>query len=414
MPQVSWEEPVKSMSLGFEEALSLTLEAIEPLPAENVGLLECAGRVAASDLYALVDSPSSDVSRKDGYAVFYGEVSHATALAPVRLALAGSTTAGAAKNLVLTEGTTIRVLTGARVPSGADAVVAEEYTRDDGRDILIEAPPVEPDRNILARGSDVRAGQRLIGAGRRISPAAAGFLAAAGLGRVPVFSKPVVGIVGTGDEIVEPGAPLAEDRLYASNIVTLAGWCMRSGLRSLTALVKDDPDSILAAFRRMFSETDALVTSGGAWKGDRDLVADVLEGMGWRKIFHQIRMGPGKAVGLGVLDGKPVFILPGGPPSNFMAFLQIAWPGLMRLGGHGEPGLPRMKARLAAGISEGNVGWTDLFFGIIEETEGLPLFHPMEKRSRLASIAEATAVASIPEDRDCLAQGSVISVQLLT
>jgi molybdopterin molybdotransferase len=407
------EEPVKSMSLGYEEALRLTLEAIEPLPAENVGLLECAGRVAASDLFALVDSPSSDVSRKDGYAVLYGEVSHAAAAAPARLALAGSTAAGAAKNLVLTEGTTIRVLTGARVPSGADAVVAEEYIKADGRDILIEAPPVEPDRNILARGRDVRAGQHLIEAGRRISPAAAGLLAAAGLGRVPVFSKPVVGIVGTGDEIVEPGAPLAEDRLYASNIVTLAGWCMRAGLRSLTAIVKDDPDSILAAFRKMSVETDALITSGGAWKGDRDLVADVLERMGWKKIFHQIRMGPGKAVGLGVLDGKPVFILPGGPPSNFMAFLQIAWPGLMRLGGHAEPGLPRVKAKLAAGITEGNVGWTDLFFGTVEEAQDMPLFHPMEKRSRLASIAEATAVASIPEDRDRLAQGSVISVQLL-
>jgi len=405
---------VKSMSLGFEEALRLTLEAIEPLPAENVGLLECVSRVAASDLYALVDSPSSDVSRKDGYAVVYSKMRDATAAAPIRLALAGHTAAGAAKTVALEDGTTIRVLTGARVPSGADAVVAEEYTRADVGDILIEAPPVEPDRNILARGSDVRAGQRLIEAGRRISPAAAGFLAAAGLSRVPVFSKPVVGIVGTGDEIVEPGAPLAEDRLYASNIVTLAGWCMRSGLRSLTAIVKDDPDSILAAFRKMCVETDALITSGGAWKGDRDLVADVLERMGWRKVFHQIRMGPGKAVGLGVLDGKPVFILPGGPPSNFMAFLQIAWPGLMRLGGHAAPGLPRVKAKLAAGIAEGNVGWTDLFFGTIEETEDLPLFHPMEKRSRLSSIAEATAVASIPEDRDHLAQGSVISVQLLT
>lgn len=405
---------MKSMSLGFEEALRLALEVIEPLPAENVGLLECVGRVAASDLFALVDSPSSDVSRKDGYAVLYGEVKDATAVAPVRLALAGSTAAGAAKNIVLRDGTTVRVLTGARVPSRADAIVADECTRADGRDILIEGPPVEPDRNILARGRDVCAGQRLIEAGRRISPAAAGFLAAAGLGRVPVFSQPVVGIVGTGDEIVEPGAPLAEDRLYASNIVTLAGWCMKSGLRSLTAIVNDDPDSILAVFQKISTKTDALITSGGAWKGDRDLVADVLERMGWRKIFHQIRMGPGKAVGLGILDGKPVFVLPGGPPSNFMAFLQIAWPGLMRLGGHREPGLPRIKVRLASGIADGKVGWTDLFFGTIEETEDLPLFHPMEKRSRLASIAEATAVASIPEDRDCLAQGSVVSVQLLT
>lgn len=402
------------MSLGFEEALRLTLEAIGPLPAESVGLLECVGRVAASDLFALVDSPSSDVSRKDGYAVLYNAVRNATAAVPIRLTLAGSTAAGAAKTIALADGTTIKVLTGARVPTGADAVVAEEYSRADGMDIIIEAPPVEPDRNILPRGRDVRAGQLLLEAGSRVSPAASGLLAAGGLNRVPVFSNPVVGIIGTGDEIVEPGEPLAEDRLYASNIVTLAGWCTRSGLASRMAVVKDDPDSILDVFTRMSSETDALITSGGAWKGDRDLVADVLERMGWRKIFHQIRMGPGKAVGLGILDGKPVFVLPGGPPSNLMAFLQIAWPGLMRLGGHREPGLPRMKARLASGMADGKAGWTDLFFGTLEETEDLPLFHPMEKRSRLSSIAEATAVASIPEDRDHLSQGAVISVQLLT
>jgi molybdopterin molybdotransferase len=406
--------PVKGMSLGLKEALHLMLEAIEPLPAEDVGLLESVDRVAASDLYALVDSPSSDVSRKDGYAVLYSEVKDATAANPVRLRLIGSAAAGGAKTIVMGPGTAVRMLTGARVPSGADAIVAEEYATGAGGDILIEAPPVEPDRNILARGSDVYAGQRLLDAGRRISPAAAGFLAAAGLSRISLFSNPVVGIIGTGDEIVEPGAPLAEDRLYASNIVTLAGWCGRSAMRSRLAIVRDDFDSILAVFRKMSAETDAMITSGGAWKGDRDMVADVLEGMGWKKVFHQIRMGPGKAVGFGILNRKPVFILPGGPPSNLMAFLQIALPGLMRLCGHANPGLPRMNAVLASAMEEGKVGWTDLFFGTVEGAEGLPVFHPMKKRSRLSSIAEATAVASIPDDRGSLPEGSVISVQLLT
>ncbi|MDD3845589.1 MAG: molybdopterin molybdotransferase MoeA [Syntrophorhabdaceae bacterium] len=402
------------MSLGLEEALRLMLEAIEPLPAENVSLLESVDRVAASDLYALVDSPSSDVSRKDGYAVFFSEVKDATAANPVRLRPIGSAAAGSAKTMILEPGTTVRVLTGARIPSGADAVVAEECTRSEQGEVLVEAAPVEPDKNILARGSDVHTGRRLLEAGRRVSPATAGYLAAAGISKVPLFSSPVVGIVGTGDEIVEPGAPLAEDRIYASNIVTLAGWCGRSGMRSLKGIVKDDFDSILSVFKKMSAATDAMITSGGAWKGDRDMVADVLDRMGWKKIFHRIRMGPGKAVGFGILDGKPVFILPGGPPSNLIAFLQIALPGLMRLCGHASPGLPRINATLASGIGDGKVGWTDLFFGTIEQGEGLPIFHPMKKRSRLGSIAEATALASVPEDKDHLSEGSVISVQLLT
>jgi len=404
---------MKDMDLGLREALHLMLEAVEPLPAEEVGLFESVDRVAASPLHSLVHSPSSDVSRKDGYAVLYSEVRDATDTNPVRLRLIGSAAAGGARTITISPGTTVRVLTGARIPSGADAVVADEHAASQGGDVLIGAPPVEPDRNILARGSDVCAGRLLIEAGRRISPATSGFLAAAGMSRVTVFSRPRVGIIGTGDEIVEPGAPLAEDRVYASNIVTLAGWCRRSGFESRLAIVRDDFDSILNVFTEMSARTEAMITSGGAWKGDRDMVADVLERMAWKKVFHRIRMGPGKAVGFGMLGKKPVFVLPGGPPSNLMAFLQIALPGLMRLAGRKDPGLPRINATLASGMREGKTGWTDLFFGTIEETPGLPVFHPMKKRSRLASIAEANAVASIPEDREHLPEGSVISVQLL-
>ena len=138
----------------------------------------------------------------------------------------------------------------------------------------------------------------------------AGLLAAAGHSRVPVFRKPVVGIIGTGDEIVEPGKPLTEGKLYASNIITLAGWCARYKMKTRMTIVKDDHDALFNALKKLANETDALITSGGAWTGDHDLVAHVLEGLGWQKVFHRIRMGPGKAVGFGMLENKPVFVLP--------------------------------------------------------------------------------------------------------
>ncbi len=369
--------------------------------------------MAASDLYALVDSPSMDVSRKDGYAVLSREITDASAARPARLRLSGSAAAGGEKRLSLRAGTTARVLTGARIPAGADAVVAEEFTRQQDGYVLIEEP-VKKGKNVLPRGGDVHSGTRILTPGQKISPAVAGLLAAAGHSVVPVFGSPVVGIIGTGDEIVEPGRPLTEGKLYASNIVTLAGWCTRYNMESRTAIVRDDYDAIFAAFRQMSAETDVMITSGGAWTGDRDMVTGVLEGLGWKEVFHRIRMGPGKAVGFGTLDEKPVFILPGGPPSNLMGFLQIALPGLMSLCGHVNPGLPRVAARLGAELGEGEVDWTDFFYGTLEVNEGLPLFHPMKKRSRLTSIAEAAAVASIPEGRDHLPQWSVISVQLLT
>jgi molybdopterin molybdotransferase len=402
----------KSLSLGLQEALRLTLESIAPLPGEEAPLLDSIGRIAASDLSALVDSPPTDSSRKDGYALNRRELAAASPEAPARFRVIGSMVAGGNNDLQIEPGTTVRVLTGARIPAGADVVVAEEYTRLEGGEVLIDDPTV-PEMNILPRGGDVAAGTPILRAGGGITPIMAGLLAAAGHSTIPVFRKPLVGILGTGDEIVEPGKPLGQGKLYASNIVTLAGLCHRYQMQTRVTTAKDDRDAILDAMRMLAGEVDALITSGGAWKSDRDLVPEILDELGWRKVFHRIRMGPGKAVGFGLLGQKPVFILPGGPPSNLMGFLQIGLPGLQTLAGWAEPGLPRINARLAAEIQEGKAAWTDFFYGTLEPGEDLPAFHPMKKRVRLHSISQAKAVASIPEGMDTLPAGTVVNVQLL-
>ena len=406
------EVPVKKMSLGLKEALSITLENIEPLPVEEIDLVKSADRVTASDLYALVDSPSMDSSLKDGYAVLSHEVAGAASDNPVRLRLAGYLAAGEEKEISLKLGTTVRVLTGARIPAGADSVVSEEFVEPDGNDVLVKAFS-DPGRNILPRGSDVTSNTCMIRSGRQISPGMVGLLAASGHSTVPVFKIPTIGIIATGDEIVAPGKSLSEGKLYASNIMTLAAWCNRYRMKTYMTVVKDDYDAILSALKIMSAESDAVITSGGAWTGDRDMVARVLEGLGWQQFFHRIRIGPGKAVGFGVLDKKPVFILPGGPSSNLMGFLQIALPGLLALSGHANPSLPKINARLAVELKGREADWTNLFLGILRYDEGMPIFHPLKDSSRLRSIAEATAVASIPEGQGYLEEGSVIQVQLL-
>jgi len=400
------------MSLGLKEALHLTIEITQPLPAETVALFDSVDRVAASDLLALVDSPSMDASRKDGYAVLSHEIARASAANPIRLRVLGTMAAGDEKDFQIQPGTTVRVLTGARIPTGADTVVAEEFVKRECNDILIETI-TESGKNILLRGSDVTFGKCILRSGQPISPIMAGLLVAAGHSMVPVFKNPVVGIIGTGDEIVEPGQSLAEGQLYASNIMTLATWCKKYKMKPRLEIVEDDHGAIFNTLKTMSAETDAVITSGGAWTGDHDIVAQVLEGLEWQEVFHRIRIGPGKAVGFGLLNKKPVFILPGGPPSNLMSFLQIALPGLLTLSGHANPGLPRMNARLASDLRESELDWTDFFFGTLELGEGLPTFHPMKKRSRLSSIAEAAAIASIPEGQDFIQAGAEISVQLL-
>jgi molybdopterin molybdotransferase len=404
---------MKKLSLGLEKALSITLEHIKPLPVESVKLAECTDRIAASDLYALVNSPSMDSSLKDGYAVLSHEVANATPEMPVRLKLAGHLAAGETRDIELKPGTTVRVLTGARIPAGANAVLTEEFAKPEVDDILV-MNFAEPGRNILRRGRDVEYGTCIIKQGRQLSPGIVGLVAAAGHSIVPVFKNPTVAIIGTGDEIVAPGEMLSEGKLYASNILTIHAWCKRYRMNTVMTVVHDDFDTLTKTFKTLSAGADAIITSGGAWTGDRDMVAKVFEGLGWQQYFHRIRIGPGKAVGFGMLDGKPVFILPGGPSSNLMGFLQIALPGLLALAGHANPHLPRIDARLAADLEGRERDWTDFFFGRLKKEEGFPVFHPLKDSSRLRAIAEAEAIASIHEEQEYLLKGSVISVQLLT
>lgn len=403
---------IDNLAVGLEEALEMTLSRVRTLPAEAVDLGESVDRVVSEDLTSLVDSPSVDASLKDGYAVLSREVASASPERPVRLVLAGVMAAGGGRDIQVTPGTTVRILTGAKIPSGADAVVSEEFVTASGDEVVVEIF-AEPGRNILARGSDVARGRIVVRKGSRLTPGMVGILAAAGHSRIPVFRNPYVAILATGDEVVAPGQPLPEGKLYASNITTLGAWCRRYRMRTRMEIVRDDPDEIHQALNALAAEADAVVTSGGAWTGDRDMVVQILERLGWEQAFHRIRIGPGKAVGFGTLGGKPVFILPGGPPSNLMGFLQIALPGLLKLGGHERPALPVMPARTADDLRGAHAHWTQFIFGMIEKREDLPVFHPLKGASRLKSMAEAEAVAAIPEGETRIPAGTVIPVQML-
>lgn len=400
------------LAVGLDEALEMTLARVSPLATEAVDLAESVDRVVSEDLMSRVDSPSVDASLKDGYAVISREVAQASADRPVRLALSGVMAAGGKKDIQVVPGTTVRILTGAKIPSGADAVVSEEFVTVEGDEVVVGIF-AEPGRNILARGSDVAEGKIVVKKGSRLTPGMVGILAAAGHSRIPVFRNPFVAILATGDEVVAPGQPLPEGKLYASNITTLGAWCRRYRMKTRMEIVRDDPEEIFHALKTLAGEADAVVTSGGAWTGDRDMVVQILERLGWEQAFHRIRIGPGKAVGFGLLSGKPVFILPGGPPSNLMGFLQITLPGLLKLAGHERPALPVTPVRAAVDLRGRHVHWTQFIFGMIEKQADLPVFHPLKGASRLKSMAEAEAVAVIPEGETLIPAGTVIPVQVL-
>jgi molybdopterin molybdotransferase len=403
---------VNKLQLGLDEALKLTLDQVTSLETSRVNLLDGLNHSLAEDVIAKVDSPSIDASMKDGYAVISAEIQAASRQQPVRLKLLDSLSAGESRTIRVQPRTAVRVLTGARLPAGANAVIAEEFTEAERGDIVV-FNHAEPGRNILPRGSDVTKDEIVGHRGSLVTPGLAGILAAAGLSRIPVVRRPVVAIIATGDEVVVPGRPLPEGKLYASNMTTLGGWCRRYQMDISLTVVQDDFEAIRRTLSSQIESADAIVTSGGAWTGDRDLVAKVLDRLGWQQVFHRIRIGPGKAVGFGLLKHKPLFILPGGPPSNLMGFLQIALPGLLKLAGHRHAGLPEVKVRLAAELTGRNIDWTQFIYGSLEPKGDLPLFHSLNAKSRLRSMAQAQAVVAIPEGVTHLPAGAVISAQRL-
>lgn len=403
---------IKWLPIGFDEALDKTLENISSLGMEMVSIDRCTGRISSDELPAKVDSPSIDASLKDGYAVQSNDIINAKSHSSVPLNVVGSACAGGSSRLTVTAGQAVRILTGAKIPDGADAVIAEEFVQVEG-DIILAGKNAEPGRNILPRGTDVLKGQSMIKKGEPVSPGLAGLLAAAGYGEVPVFKRPRVAIIATGDEVVLPGRPLPDGKLYASNMVTLGSFCRHYGMETSMGTAKDTYEEIGAALENALSVSDAILTSGGAWTGDRDLMVKVLGDMGWTKVFHRIRIGPGKAVGFGILKEKPVFILPGGPPSNLMGFLQIALPGLLKLSGHTMPGLSVRRARLSHELYGRDIDWTQFVFGCLKYENGIPVFHSLRQKGRLQSMAQATAVAIIPEGKTKIPAGSTIPVQIL-
>ncbi|MFC1862976.1 gephyrin-like molybdotransferase Glp [Thermodesulfobacteriota bacterium] len=398
--------------ISFDEALELTLSSVPLLGKEVFPINDLAGRVLAKDIEAAVDSPSADSSKVDGYAVISKDLAEAAENNPLKLIISGSVTAGMISERHVSKGETVKVTTGAPVPMGADAVIREESCRRVNDEVLFQRQ-VHPGRNVLNRGADISQGETVAVKGQILSPPHLGLLAAAGLDNALVYRSPRVAVLATGDEIVAPGKPLSDGKLYASNMVEICGWLSIYGFSYLVELLRDDKDETKNAINRLFPEVDTFIVSGGAWGSDRDMILRVLEDLNWDGIYHKVRMSPGKPIGFGLLKNRPVFCLPGSPPSNELAFLQLALPGLMRMKGGENPLFPVVKARLGETV-KGRGDWTQFIHGKIFKGDSNNLMvEPLRKESRLKAMARKEALIIIPEGREELAGGEEVDIQVL-
>jgi molybdopterin molybdotransferase len=308
-------------------------------------------------------------------------------------------------------GQALAVTTGTVLPAGADAVLAVEFTRAEG-DTVLALATAEPGRNLLKEGADVGPGQAVLAPGQVITPAQVGLLAAAGLAEAPAHPRPRVGLLATGREVVAPGHPLPPGSVYASNLVSQAAWLKLHELPLASRVVDDQAEAIVEAAGELLAECDILLTSGGAWTGERDLVLAALGELGFAQIFRRVRMGPGKGVAMGLVGAKPVFCLPGGPPSNDMAFVQLALPACLALAGHPDPGLREVVARLEGELT-GPADWTQFWHGRLEQNGAETVFRPLPFAGRLRTTAGSQAVARLPEGVERMGPGETVAVQVL-
>lgn len=398
--------------IGFDEALALVLENVPRGESGEVSLAESTGRILADDVISKVDSPSLDASLMDGYAVYSEDTAEAGPENQTGLKLSGLETAGSQPGAVLAKGSAIRVTTGAPVPIGTDMVLPDEIVEKKGGRIFRRAEWPKG-RNILPRGADIRAGETVAFKGERLRPSLINLLTCAGIQRVPVFRLPNVAVIATGDEVIEPGKALKPGQLYASNLAGIMAWLKAFGLnRIIFKILPDNRKKIKTAINELIPEADAFVTSGGAWRSERDLVTGVLEDLKWNELFHGVRLRPGKSAGFGLLEGRPFFVLPGGPAANEIAFLNLALPGLMRMAGSGSAVFPELKVKLVETV-RGQKDWTHVLFGKIEIMDGILTVKPFKASSRLTSMARKDSFILLPEGVEEFSDGQKITIQIL-
>jgi molybdopterin molybdotransferase len=395
----------------LEDAQTLVLEACTPLEPVEMPLASARGLVLAADVVAAEQVPPFENAAVDGYAVRAADVADV----PIELTVVGEVAAGASTDRVLGPGEAIRIMTGAPMPAGADAVVMVEDSELLSPDRVRLSRAVQRGSSVRAAGDDIQPGDALFAAGTEIRPTVAGVLASVNARTVSVHPRVRVAVLSTGDELVDDGSPLAPGQIRESNRTMLAGLLAEAGCEVIDlGTVRDDEIELERVLRAVATECDAIVSSGGVSMGDYDVVKAVL-GRIAAMTWLQIAIKPAKPFAFGTLDGTPVFGLPGNPVSSLVSFELIARPALRRMMGHRRLARPSLVAVSDDGIRRKPDGKVHLIrvnttFGDDGRFRVTPV--GAQGSHQLAATALADAIAVVP-DGDGIPPGGDVAVLML-
>lgn len=404
--------------ISLEEARALVCGAVALTDVEEVGLLDAVGRVAASDLTSDIDVSPFAHSAMDGFALRAAEIGTATEEAPVVLRVIAEIGAGDVFAGVIGAGECVRIMTGACLPDDADAVVKYEIVavvEGDGRtgSTVSFAAPTKVGSNIRPAGEEARAGEVVVAAGEVISAAGVGFLAGCGVLEVPVCRRPRVAVIATGSELVPPTEVPGPGKIRNSNSYAMAACASRAGaVPRILPIVEDTYEALRAAVDAASREYDFVVTTGGAANGDYDFIKPVVADLGELKMAT-VNMRPGKAQTFGLVNGTPVFGLPGNPAAAYVGFELIIRPALRTMQGYGFLDHPVVRARLTQ--NEKNRDPRRIFLrgtltraadGVFEVTparnQSSGLFGPIQKTNCMAVLPDGTEPQPAGTMVDCI------------
>ncbi|HEU0264117.1 MAG TPA: gephyrin-like molybdotransferase Glp [Geobacterales bacterium] len=326
--------------VSIEEAQALVLQRITPLETETVPLLQGLHRVTSEEHVAPWDIPPADNSAMDGYAF-----AHASLESRNMLMVAGFLAAGQLHSAVVAPGPAVKIMTGAAIPAGCDTVVPIEEVVEEGDHIRL-TQAIKPGAHVRKRGEDIQQGSVVIPAGSLLRPQEIGMLSAMGKTSVTLHRRARVAILATGDELLEPGSTPSPGKIINSNSHSLAAQVLDAGGEPIMLGIASDTLEESCERIRQGQGADLLVISGGVSVGDRDFVRMAIEAVGGELLFWKVNMKPGKPLAFALLQGKPVFALPGNPVAAMVSFELFVRPAILKAMGHGRIFRPTVKALL--------------------------------------------------------------------
>ena len=404
--------------ISVEAALEIILSEIKPLGLERTSILSTLGRVLGEDICASVDNPPWDNSAMDGYALRASDTKGASRGKPVILRIIEDLPAGYVAKKTIKRGETVRIMTGAPIPRGADAVVMVEDT--DKSEVRSQKSEVKIFReakirdNIRRAGEDFKKGALVLKKGTAIRAAEVAMLATVGKPNVCVYQRPKVAVLSTGDELVEIEETPSNGKIVNSNSYAISAQIKACGAVPVQLGIARDAKKDLMDKLSYGLASDCILSSGGVSVGDFDFVKDVLKEMGSEMRFWKVAIKPGKPLAFGIINNKPVFGLPGNPVSAMVAFEQFVRPAILKMMGVRNIFRKSLTALLTSSLKK-KAGRMHFIKAVLEEKKGQFYATPLEGQGSgiLSSMVMANSLIILPEDAEDAAKGSKVKVQPL-